>query len=358
MRTVVPDGRRTILTNVQALRAIAASLVVLFHLKEMVHALGLPPAYFEFAALGVDLFFVISGFIMVHTIDPVRTDGVKFMKNRVARILPLYWVMTFLVFAIALTAPALLKSTAANPLDLIRSLLFIPYARSDGQMMPVLFLGWSLNYEIFFYLILSVALFAGKGRHCFELAIVAILALVASRWMFTSEPGSLLWFYSNPKMLEFVAGMLIGLAYHRLPRIGNWAMCGVAAGFVWLIVTPILFQNTISTLSATGACSLILISSLAGERAGMVADWPVVTTLGDASYSLYLVHPLITQAAIAIWVKFTDGNLHVAAISLVLVPILTMAFAVLTYRQVEMPLSRGMRRVLIPQRQDQVPART
>ena len=103
----------------------AALLVVLFHLKELFAVLGLPPRTLGFAALGVDLFFVISGFIMVFTTDAAPVGGMRFFKNRVARVVPIYWLITLLVFLVATTAPTLLSNTSADLLDLLRSLFFV-----------------------------------------------------------------------------------------------------------------------------------------------------------------------------------------------------------------------------------------
>lgn len=349
--TVGHTESRQILANIQVLRAAAAMLVVLHHTKAMMPGIGLPTKVLSFAALGVDLFFVISGFIMVLTTDVARTGGLRFMENRVARVVPLYWVMTLLVFALALTVPGAL-GTRPSGADLARSLAFIPYPRVDGTMQPVLFLGWSLNYEMFFYLVFACAIAASRAMahrvgHV-TLAVGAIGLLVLGGFVLQPAGATIGAFYSNPKMIEFIVGMLVarGLPYIRGER--GWAVVGVVVGFVWLAATPSLFADAASTFSATGAATLILLSALAAERGGLVARWPLIVLLGNASYSLYLVHPLVTQVAVHAWQRL--GGMALGAPVTLAVMLVTLllaaAVAIATYRLVETPLSRLARRAL------------
>ena len=345
-----------VLVNIQALRALAALMVVLYHLKEMGAALGVPPGYLSFAALGVDLFFVISGFIMVFTTDAATTSGTRFLKNRIARVVPLYWVMTLFVFAIGLLAPELLQRTRAVPLDLIRSLFFIPYVRGDGHMWPVLFLGWSLNYEMFFYLVFAVSLGLGGRRWHLPIAVAVIVALVTAGLLFRPEPRTIASFYVSPKMLEFAAGMLIARIFPLLPGMRFGGMAALVAGFLWLFVTPLFVSSYYATYSALGASSLILLGALAGERGGLVARWPLIILLGDASYSLYLVHPLVTQAIITLWRRIAASDPSYAAPGIVAGLVISAVAGVVCYRLVEKPLSRVARRA-IGARRPAVPAR-
>ena len=137
------------LQSIQILRAAAALAVVLFHLTFPLDvSFGVLPAdAFTVGANGVDVFFVLSGFIMaLTTAREDQRSPVQFVWKRVIRILPLYWVLTLAVFGIGMVAPHLLNSGAATWEELAKSLAFIPYERAvDGRMAPVLFLGWTLN---------------------------------------------------------------------------------------------------------------------------------------------------------------------------------------------------------------------
>ena len=109
--------------NIQALRALAAVMVVFVHLKILLDTIGLP----LFGGAGVDLFFVISGFVMVHTTQKRPPSPSEFIRNRIARVVPVYWFMTLGVYGLALSAPRLLGATSGNVAELCKSLLFIPF---------------------------------------------------------------------------------------------------------------------------------------------------------------------------------------------------------------------------------------
>lgn len=103
--------------NIQSLRAIAAILVVFVHLEVFLHHLDLKP----FGHCGVDIFFVISGFIMVQTTRRGGHSPARFMANRIARVVPLYWLLTLGVFSLALAVPSLVQNTTTDPIALINT---------------------------------------------------------------------------------------------------------------------------------------------------------------------------------------------------------------------------------------------
>ena len=141
------------LLGLQILRFVAAMAVVLFHMgSDYQIRFGLDANPFAYGAFGVDIFFVLSGFIIAMTTDPSR-GAWYFYRKRLIRIVPIYWLLTFGVVAIGIAAPTLLNSTEVSFEAVIKSLLFIAYERPSGELQPLLFLGWTLNYEMFFYLI-------------------------------------------------------------------------------------------------------------------------------------------------------------------------------------------------------------
>ena len=163
--TAIPGerGGRS-LQGLQVLRAVAALGVVFHHLPIFLEGkLGLtgvvPPLLL--GAAGVDLFFVISGFIMVYSSEPLfgRPHAPRvFLLRRLSRIVPLYWAATsFLLGYLLLVGVAFVRVNL--PWDVIlTSYAFIPFPRRDGLMMPVLNVGWTLNYEMFFYLVFAAAI--------------------------------------------------------------------------------------------------------------------------------------------------------------------------------------------------------
>ena len=170
------------LFNIQALRAVAALLVVFVHIDRLAELAGFRSGTTAFGNTGVDLFFVISGFIMVVTVTERPQSPSQFFRHRVARIVPLYWLVTLAVFTLALVAPVLLQSTKANPAELLKSLAFIPYPRSDGQMHPLVFVGWTLNYEMMFYALFAVGMLFARKATGFAFTLGAlVLAVIAGQ---------------------------------------------------------------------------------------------------------------------------------------------------------------------------------
>ncbi len=165
--------------SIQALRGLAASLVVIAHIFEH-PSRGDPNALLLTGRFGVEIFFVISGFVMTHVAGEGAFSPGAFAVRRIMRIVPLYWVCTLLVFAVALVAPALFKTTTADVKHLVLSLFFIPapdpQAASDWR--PLFKLGWTLNYEMFFYAALLLLFWCRQRIQRSVILTVALGALV------------------------------------------------------------------------------------------------------------------------------------------------------------------------------------
>lgn len=190
---------RTRLDSLQVLRAVAALAVVFFHTGYTPGSLA--PA----GSFGVDIFFVISGFIMAMICG---SESAYFFRKRLVRIIPLYWTLTLLTFTILLKNPRVDTALSRGTTILLKSLFFIPYTRSDGSLFPVLVVGWTLNYELCFYLLIAVAL-ALAPRHSDLVASLLLIAVMLV--MHRLPPTPIPYFFSRPIMLEFIAGIV---AFH------------------------------------------------------------------------------------------------------------------------------------------------
>jgi peptidoglycan/LPS O-acetylase OafA/YrhL len=168
--------RPGVIRNVQALRGLAALLVVFVHLDNLLLAIGLS----TFGGAGVDIFFVISGFIMVYTTADRHVTPWSFMADRIARIVPIYWLITLAVFCIALVSPMLLQATRADWNELVKSLFFIPFTKADGVVAPMFYVGWTLNYEMFFYLLFALGLAFPSNRAGAVAVICCLVCLVGA----------------------------------------------------------------------------------------------------------------------------------------------------------------------------------
>ncbi|WP_370692848.1 acyltransferase family protein [Methylobacterium sp.] len=349
------------LRAIQGLRAVAAGLVVIHHGQFEAAALarhaGLafaPSPWLPWSA-GVDVFFVISGFIIVHASAPLygRPGGrARFLAHRVARLVPLYWLVTGLYLALALAVPSLLNGgESLAPGYVAASFLFWPALRPDGIPQPLYGLGWTLNCEMFFYALFALGLGWGRGRAVAWLA-AALAGLVALGLTVPDLPTPLA-FWSSPIVLEFALGAGLALARAhglRLATVARWALAVVgfaglaAAGETDAVMRPLAYGGPALLLVAAAALGRERGPSAAGRgRAGAA-----VVALGDASYALYLIHPFVLRGT-----REALGRLGLAgpvgpwpALGLMLV--LSVAAALVVARFVEAPLTRAVRRRLDP----------
>ncbi|WP_174300202.1 acyltransferase [Caulobacter sp. S45] len=331
--------------NIQALRAVAAFLVVFVHLQAPLKALGLP----SFGAEGVNLFFVISGFIMVATTSRRPVTGSAFMLNRVARIAPMYWLVTLAVALMAVFAPRLLGSTRVSGVELLKSLVFLPYRRGSGPMEPVLFVGWTLNYEMAFYILFAVTLWLRRPFTRFLATAEVLIVLVVLGLLI--QGGDLWKFYTNQIVLDFAAGMMLGVLTPaiarqaaRTPRPLMWGAGAVM--FLFLVVNEQILPSELSRAAACLESTVLVACALGLEATGARARSPLVLALGDASYSIYLLHPFVTQTVILLARHELKPSIASAA-GVVLVSLVAVALAgVAAHRWVETPLSRAARDLL------------
>ncbi len=335
------------LLNVQMLRALAAFLVVFVHLEKLSVMAGFPAGSTFFGNCGVDLFFVISGMIMVMTTAGGRQTPMGFLRNRFVRIAPLYWAITLAVFAVALAAPRLVQSTTADPAQLAKSLAFIPFMRADGAMHPTVFVGWTLNYEMMFYLLFAFGMML-PGRALGLAATGATIAgaVALGAWLQPHQPVAA--FYLQPLVLEFAGGMALGALLPKLAVTPAWRWPAAGAGLAALVVmladawiAPGHDRALIFGVPAVAVVACAVIAERAGLRAGL--GW--VQLLGAASYAVYLTHFFCTQLV----QKLADWLHPGPALALAGFPLaflLVAAAGVLVHRRVELPLTELARRWL------------
>ena len=335
-------------SNIQALRAIAALLVVVghsLHETETISALvgrTAPDLSFIYWGFGVDIFFVISGFIMVYTsVDLFDQRGAwrVFLTRRLTRIVPLYWLLTTILLIGGAIAPRLLNVPIDDWRHVLASYAFIPSLRAPGEIRPVMALGWTLNMEMFFYVLFAGALTLPFRRGLAALALV--IGGLAVFGMIVKPEQVQLAFWTQSIILEFLMGCLLAAAYLQGARLSPAAALAVAA---LGILGMIKFGGTetepvIPDALRWGIPALLIVAAaaLAQSSTSRVMLW--LAALGNASYSLYLVHPFVLRPMRNIWTHLVGGALpltaYVAAATL-----LATLVAILTYRFVERPLLR------------------
>ena len=353
------------LLYVQLLRGLAALSIAVLHAQHdaAILAARLGQDFAPLTALpwaaGVDAFFVISGFIMVHASRSLfGMPGAQplFLSRRVARIVPLYWAVTTLYLATALAASGLVNSAVLEPWPILASYLFIPFERPDGTVQPLYSLGWTLNYEMFFYVLFALTL-AWPSRR----AVVRLMALMGGlvlvgRLAALPQPFG---FWTHPIILEFVFGLALGLLSAEGIRLGGAVRAGLAlAGLAILFLNPLPpevlgdFGRTLAW--GIPAALLVAAAALTGDRSEASPRLlRFGAALGDASYALYLLHPFVVRAA-TIAVAATGLGATIGPwgfVALVLVAATAVSLAV--YRWFERPMTDLARRWLQPVRPPQ-----
>lgn len=343
------------LYGIQVLRALAALMVAVHHVQGDASFLAaragtsFTPSHALPWTAGVDLFFVISGFIMVHSSAGLfdRPDGARlFIARRIARIVPLYWAATTLFLVMLLVSPALLNSGAPSFAQIAASYLFWPMANAASQLQPIYSLGWTLNYEMLFYALFGAALLA-PGRLVAPLVTVALAGLVGAQ--VTAGPLPLpLGFWGQPIVLEFAAGMAVGLLRQNGLRLDGhlrWLMA--AAGIAMFVIASGdgWAQTSWGAVALRGPAALLLVTAAACGR-NVTAPSALVRALallGDASYALYLVHPFAMRALREVFARTAPSA---TSLFVVLALIAAVLAALAVYRWFERPMTRVLRRTL------------
>jgi exopolysaccharide production protein ExoZ len=285
--------------GIQFLRGVAAIMVVIFHSGlELQTKVGTNVRSFTtVGAAGVDIFFVISGFIMIQTTAAQRFSASSFLYRRFARIVPLYWALTLTFGLLVLLAPAGMFSCRLDTWNFVSSFLFIPTFDYKGEIAPALNQGWTLVYEIFFYLCLTASSVIAFRQRLWVLALgLGALVTLGSQVPYAS-PAYLT--YTNPLLLEFLFGCVIGeLEIRGRLNFGP----AVAVGLLGLGLT--LFA-----LAAGGPtdqrfrfvvwgipAALIVAAVVRGETFLDLRSWRIANLIGNSSFSLYLIHTFVLTA--------------------------------------------------------------
>ncbi len=336
------------------LRGIAALAVLSHHvLEESAHLFhgGLSRSLVLAGASGVDIFFVISGFIMFYT-NTLRFGEAGapqlFFKHRLLRIAPLYWICTAAI--LVLHWMGLYRHLVVSAISLIGSFLFIETGNT------ILGVGWTLNYEMYFYLIFAFSLAIKRLRLavCF-LFLVLFLCLSFGRLMLTPHGFT---FLGNPISIEFCYGVTIALYYRKLKLlVSGWKRLALFLAAVGGIVLACLYTPHSSTaglderwrFAAWGLPAAWLVISSLDQATPRNLAGRISNLLGNSSYSLYLTHPLVmvVYARVILTDRFAEYN-PVLVVTFVLLISMLIGFG--CYFFLELPLASIIKRRRKPDR--------
>src|ERR1700722_8663891 len=204
IRRIKPPSDRSVeLFSIQYLRAAAAIAVLIFHAAQR------GGTSFGAGAAGGDVFFVISGFIM--WVISARATPASFLTRRAARIIPLYWLVTLVIAAAAITMPSAFPNLQPTLDHVVKSMLFYPHADPSGIVAPLIVPGWTLDYEVFFYLVFAMSLLVAARSRALVLTAALGLLVLAGQLIRPANPA--LATYTHPLLLEFLSGVLLGKAW-------------------------------------------------------------------------------------------------------------------------------------------------
>lgn len=336
------------LVYIQILRFFAALAVVAFH------ALGLAPKGFEvpdsvlslalsYGGRGVDLFFVISGFIIFYTTRSMTLTPAGFLRRRLERIVPLYFFVIFAFTLLAIALPAVFGTPGwYTPRHILKSLAFISF--TDGEP-PVIAVGWSLEYEMYFYL--AVALVMALTREVWR-NIVVIFSALAILGQLPGVGAALgnYAFFTDPMILEFVLGVIAGQLFVH-GRIGRLMLIATGCAFAAVLAGDPFNRAIVAGLPA--ACLVAAAAFVSRKRAR--PSWPerAFARLGDASYSIYLAQVetvALAGVAVARWFPAIPPLMLLAVTSCIVVA-LGLALNMLVERPL-LELFRGLRSARVP----------
>ena len=349
------------LPSLQILRFVAATMVLAHHLllELATPRLATPvvdPTGFEWS-IGVDIFFMVSGFIMCFlTFRHFGERGywAEFLRRRFVRVVPLYWLFTSLMLASIVFAPGVVQHNDLTVGRVVSSYLFYPWPRATGDVFPILALGWTLNYEILFYVCYAVALCFPRRVGLTGIVLVFLIATTFGRFAPASWVAFRFW--TDPIILEFLFGVGLGWAYLSGWRLGVvprtvLIICGFALSMLFTRmgltdhVDRDLWGGAPALLIATGA---ILGPRRKDQTAAPARLGPITKALvlcGDASYALYLSHMFSIRALSTVWGKY---HLHSPIAFMAIGLTLSTAVAVGIYLLIERPALGVLKTVIRP----------
>ena len=345
----------------QVLRAYAAAMVVFVHAistyADKVDSSVFVVLPFGLGELGVKLFFCISGFIIYNSTMHMNhnfTSTVVFLKRRLIRVVPLYWLATT-IYAIKL----LLQGVSLSLQNFLYSLFFIPYSSENGLMRPILGVGWTLNYEMFFYCLFGVILLLQARWRIFFLTIIFLLLIGLRNYDFITLDGGFLerclYLLSDYYLFYFLLGIIVAVVKKRLASTA--VNIGLTFRLSLFLSTALLLLYILAALylhpqpgwteiiMAVVCCISLAVCAFEKQIIGYRGKLGKLAELaGNASYSTYLTHGFVLgPMARLIYI----ANLKFPPLLFAFLMVFVATFAgIVVYRFIEQPLLNKLREKL------------
>lgn len=361
--TAIKESKDSLI-SIQLCRAIAAISVVYCH-----YALYAFPKIAA-GSFGVDIFFIISGFVIAFVVS--KTTESFFLK-RILRIVPLYIIATTLTIVAALAFPQYFYNTTITVTSIIKSLLFIPY--KIGKSGPILLAGWTLNLEMCFYLVMGACILLIKDKRFITLTCTCILVLFMAVLNWTNSDSYALDFYRTGLLPEFIGGLLL----HRLYSFYNGSKACInfekilkkdfrkyiVNSFLLIIAALcllILFFSELPDFQAIqfsenrniqfGIPSFIFVGSMLAVEKNINREGRFIKLgllMGDSSYAMYLFHPYFIYflQRIAFPKLFGSDSILLELMKFIVVLIVTTGGSILVFKLVDRPIQQYFKRTIL-----------
>ncbi len=340
--------------DIQSLRAVAAALVVISHAVILFHPDADRAAAGYVGYIGVCTFFVISGFVMVVSSESEAGthDAIRFSVKRLIRVVPIYWTSTFLLAILKFRSGDLHIGDVKH---LILSVFFIPSPlTAHGPVRPFHNQGWTLELEMMFYVVYSLAIWLARGRVRFVnsalILIVVCGALIRSPFDM-SDANTVAGFFTQPVILLFGLGAAIGSTRLRWRKNQSSSFLYVpvlliSLASIWFVFTR--GEYPFSILSTACAWAVAALSVWTCTERYAVASARALQDLfrrcGDASYSVYMFHIFFVTIFVGVWKSMLGDHYLIAFVAFFLIASFTISIGI--YRTIEYPITAYLRRLL------------
>ena len=345
------------LDHIQALRGIAALMVVMSHLfiiEQKYSADQILGSWASYGMAGVDLFFVISGFIMVYVMWD-RPRGVKasgeFLWGRASRIYPLYWVVSLVLLALWYVRPDMVFSSIEGEPNFIKSFLLFPDTRE-----PLLAVGWTLVHEMYFYLVFAFIVLLPRDMlaPCIVVWIVAVF-LGQGVLEHTGKSNAVTDIIFSPLTFEFIGGAVVACIFKMRRRGVKVSKLSITSTFILGLGVIVLLRKVFSgaefpldslmRADMFVVPSVMIVYGLAARDWSTAKIWQPLVTLGDWSYSLYLTHVLSLTVMGRLWANFNNDSVLDNIFILIAMVAGTIFISGLVYKYIEAPMIKAARRM-------------
>ena len=339
------------IVNIQALRGLAVLLVIAVHLagyeEKFGHGYTILPKWFAIGGSGVDIFFVISGFVMV-TITRGRfqqTGSIRrFIYHRLMRIYPAYWFYSLIMLAFFLMQQR--QGDNSRMVDITASFLLLPQ-----NQWPLLVVGWTLIHEVYFYLVFSLLL-AFHERWLLPLMILWGGATITGSLLLFPNENPTIQLITNPLTLEFIAGGLVARFHYSGKAFAGRPFLIMALAW-WLLGYGICVKLGLAPESShwlrvlifgiPAAISVYALVAMEKNSRWQLPIWLVL--IGDASYSVYLSHTLVFAAIWRIWGEFGVTGPWANGLAIVTMFVSSLVIGMVSFQLIERSLLKFTRRL-------------